>query len=196
MSLQFSAESGQADRQVVSLEDDAGRSLLCWVEHRFRSTNTDYLLLVPVDAPAMVLTWEERESDEADVTWIEDSEVLAELFPDARAVLAEQNLTLQDAAYTLTVAGELPEPTEDDILTIELDGEAAGEPEAEELFYLTEFYHDGCAYEIYTPLEPLLLPAKQVGKQLQLLESDEVEQIQPHLQSWLEAIADDESQTS
>jgi len=187
MSLQYSAENGRADRQVVTLEDASGRSLLCWVEHDFRMAGTDYLLLVPVDAPAMVLTWEDSETDSADVTWIEDSEALAELFPDARAVLAEQNLVLQDAAYTLTIAGDLPEPEEDDILTVELDDSAEG-LDAEELLYLTEFYHNGRAYEIYTPLEPLLLPAKQIGKQLQLLEPDEVELIQPYLQSWLEAI--------
>ncbi len=188
MSLKSFAENGQADRQVVALEDAAGRSLLCWVEHSFHLTGTDYLLLVPVDAPAMVLTWEENEADSAEVTWIEDSEALAELLPDARAVLAEQNLILQDAAYTLTIAGELPEPAEENILTVELEEEAA-EPDEEELLYLTEFYHNERAYEIYTPLEPLLLPAKQAGQQLQLLEPEEVEQIQPYLQSWLQSLS-------
>ncbi|NJL00426.1 MAG: DUF3727 domain-containing protein [Spirulinaceae cyanobacterium RM2_2_10] len=191
MSLPHSPDKGQADRQVVTLEDDAGRSLLCWVEHSFYAGSTDYLLLVPVDAPAMVLTWEESDSDSAEVTWIEDAEMLAALFPDARAVLAEQNLILQDAAYTLTIAGDLPEPAEDDILTVELDEDAV-EPDAEDLAYLTEFYHEGRAYEIYTPLEPLLLPAKQVGRHLELLEPEEVERIQPHLQAWLESVAVDE----
>ena len=62
---------------------------------------------------------------------------------------------------TLTVSGELPPIEDDDILTLELEGEDEEQPlEPEELQFLVSFYHKEQRYSIYTPLAPLLFLAK------------------------------------
>jgi hypothetical protein len=168
----------------VTLLDEAGRSLDCSVEHSFEQEGVNYLLLLPMHAPVTILAWD-GDDDEADVTWIDDSDAIDEVFANAKAVLAEQNLTLNYAAYTLTVTGELPEVNEDDLLTLEIEAEN-GEIESEQFLFLTSFFHQDKEYEIYTPLEPLLLFARQLsGHRIELLSLEEVKAIQPKIREIL-----------
>ena len=90
---------------------------------------------------------------------LEDKVEIKEVFPDAKAVLAELDLTLKLTAFTLTVVGELPPIEDDGILSLELE---ADEPslDSEELQFLKDFFHQKQKYSIYTPLSPLLFLAK------------------------------------
>lgn len=181
---QYSDSNGQFDPDSITLADETGRSLPCYVERSFSIEGSTYLLLLPVDSPIAIIAWDSEE-ETAGATWIEDSEELEELFPDAKAVLAEHDLFLKDAAYTLTAAGELPEPEEDDILTLELENEG-GELETDEYQFLATFYHDEQEYEIYTPLSPLLFFAREMpsGK-LELLSPEDFQRVQPYLEDLL-----------
>jgi Protein of unknown function (DUF3727) len=182
--FQFSDSNGQFDSESIALTDETGRSLPCYVERSFFIEGSTYLLLLPVDSPIAIIAWDSDE-EIAGATWIEDSQELKTLFPDAKAVLAEQELTLQDAAYTLTVAGDLPEPEEDDILTLELENEV-GELETDEYQFLATFYHDDQEYEIYTPLSPLLFFAREApAGQLELLSPEDFQKVQPFLEDLL-----------
>ncbi|MGQ9864704.1 MAG: DUF3727 domain-containing protein, partial [Pseudanabaenaceae cyanobacterium] len=108
---------------AVTLKDETGRILVCEIERSAAINGTEYLLLQPVDSPVRIFAWERETEDESTLVEIEESE-LADIYEIAKAVLAEKDLTLQDSAYTLTVAGELPEEIdEEDIVQIDVEGE-------------------------------------------------------------------------
>lgn len=179
-----SDRNGQFDAENVMLVDADGRSLSCFIERSFFFEGDTYFLLQPVDSPIAIIAWDSEE-ETAGATWIEDSEELETLFADAKAVLAEQNLTLNNAAYTFTVAGELPPYDEDDLLAIEIEQED-GKLETDEFQFLAHFYHQSQEYEIYTPLTPLLFFAKETASgDLELLSTEELAKIQPFLEDFL-----------
>ncbi|HBB35245.1 MAG TPA: DUF3727 domain-containing protein [Cyanobacteria bacterium UBA8803] len=185
-SSEFPQENGQSDNGNVTLTDEAGRSLNCYIEKSLEVDGIEYLLLMPVDSPIQIVAWdEESEGDFADATLVEDEEEIDEIFPDAQAVLAEQNLTLKRTAYTLTVAGEVPPPDEEEILTIEVEEDNV-ELEPEEFQLLASFYHEEQEYGIYTPLDPLLFLARtnQDG-QPELLAPEDFKKVQPLLEDLL-----------
>ncbi|WP_204105024.1 MULTISPECIES: DUF3727 domain-containing protein [Spirulina sp. CCY15215] len=168
----------------LTLTDEAGQSLCCSIEHSFIQDGATYFLLLPLDTPITIIAWE-SDLDDAEAIWVEDSAEIALVFDDAKAVLAEQNLTLNQAAYTLTVSGELPEADEDDILTLEIETET-DQLESEQFQFLTHFYHEEQEYEIYTPLDPLLLFARQTPTgDVEILSLEELQSIQPQLQELL-----------
>lgn len=151
-----------AEYPVVTLTDEEGRKLACYVEKTIDVDGVDFLLLLPVDLPIEVFVWqsanEEGSADEDDseevLVDVEDEDIDA-LFPSARAVLAELNLMLERSAHTLTAAGDLPEADEEDCFSLEVDEEDS-EPITEDFQMLATFFHDGSQYTLCTPLEPLL----------------------------------------
>jgi len=162
-SYRFSPENEPEEADSVSLFDEKGRALDCYVENSIEVDDLNYLLLMPIDIPIVIIAWEEDAEDDdeefADAILLEDEDEIEQIFPDAKAVLAELDLALKYTAYSLTVSGELPPIEDDDILTLELENE--DEPlEPEELQFLVSFYHKEQRYSIYTPLAPLLFLAK------------------------------------
>ncbi len=172
------------DEQTLHLTDETGQSLACYVEMSLEVDDQDYVLLHPVDAPVEIFAWVEDEAGEETLVSIEPSEVET-IFPTAQAVLAEQNLNLERTAITLTVSGDLPAVTEDEVLTLEIEDQE-GEAEAEEHQLLAGFYHEEQEYAIYTPLDPLLLLARMdANHQPELVSPEELTKIQPILEDRL-----------
>lgn len=186
VSSEFPQENGQSNNGNVTLTDEAGRSLNCYIEHSLEVEGTEYLLLMPVDAPVEIVAWDdEDEEDVADATLVEDDEEIDAIFLDAKAVLAEQDLTLKRTAFTLTVAGELPPVDEDEILTIEIEEDNV-ELEPEEFQFIANFYHEEQEYGIYTPLDPLLFLARRnKAGHPELLSPEEFKKLQPFLEDLL-----------
>lgn len=188
-SFPFNQEQDSDEAEFVTLIDDEGRSLECYIENALETDDNTYLLLMPVDIPAVIIAWngeEDYEEDFAEAILLEDTEEIATIFADAKAVLAEQDLSLQNTAFTLTIKGELPPLEEDAILTLELDGEERSEPlDAEELQFLASFYHQEQKYSIYTPVAPLLFLAKSTPNGDLELVSPEDEDINPILEDLL-----------
>lgn len=185
-SSEFPKENGQSGNGNVTLTDEVGRSLNCYIEHSLEVEGSEYLLLLPVDAPVEIVVWNEDEDDEdeSDATLLEDDEIDS-IFSDAQAVLAEQNLTLKRTAFTLTVAGELPPVNEDEMLTIEMEEDDV-ELEPEQFQLLASFYHEEQEYGIYTPLDPLLFFARRnKAGQPELLSPEEFKKVQPLLEELL-----------
>jgi hypothetical protein len=180
----FSQDQPPSSPEIKVLIDEFARSLYCYVEQSFSSKGVQYYLLMPIDSPVSIIRWEEEEEDAEQAVLIEDEAEIETLFPEAEASLAEENLTLKHTSFTLTVAGELPEPEDEDILTLEIETER--DWEAEEFQLLATFYHNDQEYGIYTPLVPLLFFAKaQPDGQLELLSLDELKTIQPILEEWM-----------
>ncbi len=164
-SFEYNQESDSEDIDRVTLTDEMGRTLDCYVENAMEGNDGTYLLLMPVDIPVVILSWdsEEEESDDSEeinnAVLLEDQTEIEEVFPDAKAVLAELDLSLKLTAFTLTVTGELPPIEDDGILTLELENDGPS-LDSEELQFLKDFYHHQQKYSIYTPLSPLLFLAK------------------------------------
>lgn len=148
------------DAQTISLIDEDGRSLLCYVERSLKVQGQEYTLLLPVDAPIEIFAWAIDEEDDEDEMLMDiDEDELEEVFPTARAVLAEQDLILNRTALTLTASGELPEVEEDDIISLDIE-EDEGQPNLEQFQQLASFFYEEQEYVVCTPLDPLLFFAR------------------------------------
>lgn len=150
-----------------------------------------YGLLQPVDAPAVIFSWED---DGEEPVPVEDEDAIKTIFPTAKAVLEEQNLTLLATAITLTVEGDLPDVEDDDgDDSAELNGadrhhvdeEEDLDEEAEEFQLLAIFYHQQQEYGVYTPLDPFLIVARLDNDEPQLISPEEYERIEPLLEAAL-----------
>jgi uncharacterized protein YrzB (UPF0473 family) len=174
--------------EIVEITDDTGRKLSCYVERYLDLEDKTYLLLLPVDAPIEIFAWndeEEGEESDAELTALEDEADIAKVFPDASAVLAEQNLTLKHTGYIMTAEGELPPLDPDDILTIELDSEDP-DMSPEEFQILSRFYNKEQEYAICTPVDPLLFFGRQDDRgMVVLISGEESEKIGPLLEDML-----------
>ncbi|NMF56460.1 MULTISPECIES: DUF3727 domain-containing protein [Pseudanabaena] len=170
---------------TIVLTDETGKSLPCTVETKFKVDSTEYLLLQPVDFSVQIFAWQETDDEEetelVDVT----EEEIDLIFSTAQAVLSEQNLTLRRSAYTLTVSGELPEPTEEDI--IEIDTEEDGN--CGEFQELAHFYYEEQAFSVFTALDPLMFIAK-VGDdgQPEVLTPAEMAALEPYVEQYLDHV--------
>jgi len=185
--FQFSPDNEPDEADIVTLLDEDGRALDCYIENGLETEGETYLLLMPVDIPIVIIAWDEEgeeESEGSEAILLEDKEELDLIFADAKAVLAELDLTLKSTAYTLTVSGELPAIEDEAILTLELDADDDS-LEPEELQLLTGFYHEDQKYSIYTPLAPLLFLAKYGDRGEVELVSPEDENMKPILEELL-----------
>jgi hypothetical protein len=163
------------DVPTVTLTDEAGRTLTCYVEQSLNLEGQDYVLLLPVDAPVEIFSWHEDDEDEDAAIPVETEAEIDQVFPIAKAVLEEQNLVLKRTAVTLTVEGELPEFEDDEELIDE-------EGESEDLQLLASFYHEEQEYAIYSPLDPFLVLARLDAQgQPHLLSAEEMQQLEPLL---------------
>lgn len=172
----FRASSSQ---ELVTLTDEDGQNLVCYVEKKILLDQTDaeYLLLLPVHAAIEIFHWQ---SDEDTLADIEDDEV-ERLFPSARAVLAELDLTLKRSAYTLTAIGDIPEADEENCFALEVGDDG----DTDNFQMLVQFYCDDERYVACTPLEPLLFFAQRTKDGVALLSPEEFEAMQPYLEDQL-----------
>jgi hypothetical protein len=168
------ADDFAMDAPTITVTDEKGRTLNCYVEHSLKLADQEYVLLLPIDSPVEIFAWEEsEESDEEAAIPIEAEAKIDEIFSVAKAVLEEQNLTLKRTAITLTVEGDLPDLDEE---------EEEFEEEEEELQLLASFYFQEQEYAIYTPLDPFLILARldEEGRP-QLLSPEEMQKLEPLL---------------
>ena len=177
----MSSSKFDRDEETLTIVDDNGRSLNCYIEQSIEVDGMTYLLLIPIDIPVVIMSWDK---DEIEATMLEDDGEIELIFANAKAVLAEQDLYLHHTAYTLTATGELPPIEEDQILTLDIDDDDS-QLESEELQLLSSFYYAEQKYCIYTPLTPLLFFARyDLNNQLELV-SPEQENLLPILEELL-----------
>lgn len=174
---QFSSESGQYDdTEIITLYDDEGRALDCYIENAIEYNRKTYLLLMPIDLTIVILTedLDEEYREYIETIILEDSNEIDQVFDDAKAVLAELNLSLKRSGFSLTASGELPALEEENIISLELDDNTDMEPE--ELQFLASFYHLEQKYNICTPLTPILFVVeRQKNGELEMLKGEESE---------------------
>ncbi|MDJ0677101.1 MAG: DUF3727 domain-containing protein [Calothrix sp. MO_167.B42] len=177
------SDENERDLGAITLTDDQGRSLECYIEDSLVVDGQEYFLLLPTDSPVEIFAW--RNEGEEEAILIEDDATIDQIFSTAQAVLAEQNLELKNTAYALTATGELPPVEESEIFTLEIEDEEDN-LEPEQLQLLASFYHEDQEYAIYTPLDPLLFFAKKdkSGKP-ELLSPEEFRKFQPLLEEHL-----------
>jgi Protein of unknown function (DUF3727)/Protein of unknown function (DUF1292) len=181
----FSEDNDHAPTGSITLTDEKGRSLECYIEHSLSVDEQEYVLLLPVDSPIEIFAWQGEEEEEEAILVEFDDAIVDQIFGTAQAVLAEQNLFLKQTAYALTVAGDLPPVEESELFTLEIEEDEA-DLEPEQLQLLANFYYEEQEYAIYTPLDPLLFFAKitKTGEPV-LLSPEEFRQVQPLLEEQL-----------
>jgi hypothetical protein len=168
------------DVPVITITDDAGRTLDCTIEHSLSVEDQEYVLLLPVDSPVEIFAWQENNEDEDEAVPVEDEDEIDTIFSTAKVVLEEQNLVLKRTAVTLTVEGDLPDLVEEEeFLT---DDEPEDEDYEEELQLLARFYYEEQEYAIYTPLDPFFIFARLDDEgQPHLLSQEEFKKLEPML---------------
>ena len=172
------------DAELVTLTDELGRQLPCYIERELELDGKIYLLLLPENAPIEIFAWDE-DDEVTELVSVEDEEEIDRIFADANAVLSEQNLTLKRTAFTLSASGELPPLDPNEVVTIELD-EEDDQLEPEEFQILARFYNLEQEYAICTPVDPLLFFGKADANGLiSLLSEQEAEELQPRLEDLL-----------
>ncbi len=180
----------EMDAETVVLTDDAGRKIACTVERFIEVEEQDYALLVPVDAPVEIFAWQGEADDDEEAIPVESEEEIDSLFPIAKAVLEEQNLTLKRTAVVLTVEGDLPD-LEDEDEFIEITSET-DEEDVEELQLLARFYREEKEFAVYAPLDPFFILARMdANNQPRLLSPEELEKLQPLLAEIEDQLFDD-----
>ena len=172
------------EEETLTIVDEVGRSLPCYIEQSIEIDNMTYLLLVPVDIPVVIMTVDNDTEEQLEAAMLDDDDAIAKIFDNAKAVLAEQNLYLYHTAYTLTATGELPPIEEDQILTLDAEG-IDDDIEEEELQSLAYFYHANQRYGIYTPLTPLLFFARYDEENHLELVSPDQDNLMPILEELL-----------
>lgn len=181
---------------TINLLDEDGQSISCYVERSLSAKGKEYVLLRPVDAPVEIFAWVGDEDEEDEMLLDVDDAELDEIMPTAKAVLAEQDLTLHRTALALIARGELPEFTEEDVITLDLEGEE-GQVNLEQFQQLASFFHEEQEYVVCTPLDPFLFIARlNSAGQPELLTPDELDTLQQldefkELQLELEQLADE-----
>lgn len=170
------------DLPTVLVTDETGRGLSCYVEHSLQLKEGSYAVLLPVDTPVCFFTWLNEEDEEP--VLIEDEVEIGTIYPLAKAVLEEQNLTLHWTAFTLTVSGDVPEVEEDDD-DYGYEPEDANGTSHEAFQLLAEFFHKDQEYAVCAPLDPFLILARMEQGQPQILEPEELDRIQPILEEYL-----------
>lgn len=182
-SSRFSSESGQYDdTEIVTIFDDEGRSLDCYIENEIEYDGRIYVLLMPIDLAIVILTEEIDSDDEqySETIMVEESQEIDAIFDDAKAVLGELNLYLKRTGFILTASGELPPLEENNIISLEIE-EHTSEIEPEELQFLASFYSQEQKYNICTPLSPILfIGEKNSFGKINIVQSQEEEEI-----SWI-----------
>ena len=177
-------ENEHSQASSVTLTDEAGRTLNCYIERSLDVDDQEYVLLLPVDSAVEIFAWQ-VDGEEEEAIPVEEEATLDRIFTTAEAVLAEQNLLLKRTAFALTVAGELPPVEDTELFTLEIEEEGA-ELEPEQLQLLASFYHEEQEYAIYTPLDPLLFFARLTSTgQPELLSPEEFRKVQPLLEEQL-----------
>jgi Protein of unknown function (DUF3727)/Protein of unknown function (DUF1292) len=177
-SSQFSSESGlYDDNEIVTIYDEEGRSLDCYVENEIEYDGKNYVLLIPIDLVIVILTEEVSTDDEeyGETVMVEDSDEIEAIFGDAKAVLGELNLSLKRTGFILSANGELPPLEENNIISLEIE-EHISEIEPEELQFLASFYSLEQKYNLCTPLTPILFVGerKKLGK-IEVFQAEEEE---------------------
>ncbi len=174
----------EAELEQLQLYDEEGRSLNCYIEFRLAVQGETYALLRPVDYPVEIFAVIAEDEEEETLVPLDDAEI-DQVFDTARAILEEQNLTLQRTALTLTVSGELPELDEEEVLSVEV--EAEDNVTLEEYQPLgSSFFSGEREYSVYTPLSPTLYVARLVpGKEPELLSPQDFQHLQPLLEEHL-----------
>ena len=191
-SSQSMPENESESPEVCKLQDEFGRSLACYVEHYFEAEGQKYVVLLPVDFPVEIFAWRASGDEEELVPINNEEPEIDDIFPLAKAVLAEQNLTLKRTALSLTAGGEMPDIDEDEE-SLEYEEvaieELGDDDDYEELQWLATFYQEEQGYSIYAPLNPLFIVARQVEEgKAELLSDEEQNKLEPMLPTLEELI--------
>jgi len=184
-----------AEYPVISLKDEDGRQLSCYVEKSIDVDGTEFLLLLPVNLPIEIFVWEpddEAEGDDAAEILVDvEEEAIDALFPSARAVLAELDLILERSAHTLTAAGDLPEADEDDCFSLDISEAGDTHSVTEDFQMLATFFHEEAQYTLCTPLDPLLFFAQRDSDgSIELVDPEDFQKMRSQLEDKLFDVLD------
>lgn len=180
-------EDFEDDEPQVTLRDpETHRSIAVGIEEGFEFEGHSYILCYPIDE-AVALA---KNSADGLLETIEDDNLVANLYPIAKAVCAEQRIELKNTAFVMTAEDEsedddFAEDDEDDDDTSDDDLAAALEEEElseEDVEIIAEFLHDGETYYVVHPYRSVWLVAMEENGTYKAIRGKQLEQITPEIE--------------
>ena len=173
------------DEMNVTLYDHATqRSIECSYKDTVEIDDVTYYLCYPESDVVFFATYNERQ----ELVAIEDQKMIDDIFPTAYAVLAEEDITLINSAYVLTIEEMLDGDDEDSEDDDEEDEGEEGEPctQWDQVNVLAQFKHEGNSVLAVKPLDVTLLIAKDTEDGIAVLSQEELKRVTPALEEFFE----------
>lgn len=187
------------DKPDLLLEDsETGRSLPVGVQTVVPHDDVEYYVCYPMDDPVAFV----RADDLGDgvLEPVEDPERIAQLLPNATAVLSEMNMQLLDTPFILTLSDYSDTGVLDaDGSEVANEGEAEDEDEDEDddeelllgddrdVEIVAEFSHQGANYYVVRPVEEVLVVAKsEDGEKFTVIDGEELDRVSPAIEKSIE----------
>lgn len=196
-------DSDYEEGQELQLWDKESQTFLAvTVEHEIDHKNTHYYLCYPDDHPVAFARM--TSADELDI--IDDKDLVKKLFPNASAVMSEDQMTLHDTPFILTMTDlRTLEELDDDYLGHIADEEEDDDDDDDEeedddddddhsVEMLAEFDFEGDRYYVVRPLGPVHVVAKAVGSDVVVLGEKELEKISPIIEEFIMNQESDDSE--
>lgn len=188
----------QDDRELQLWDTENERFLTVNIEEEIDYNDTHYLLCYPEDDPVAFA----RMLDSGQLELIDDTKTVSKLFPNASAVMSEDQLTLHDTPYVLTMTDlrYLEEDSSDFADHSKADSSDYADDEDEDedendddddddddqnVEVLAEFDFEGDRYYVIRPLGPVHIVAKTSGLKVVVVEDDELERISPIIEEFI-----------
>ncbi|PXF44551.1 hypothetical protein BWQ96_05729 [Gracilariopsis chorda] len=187
-------EFEEDEPQVTLLDPETRRSIAVGIEEGFEFEGQSYILCYPIDE-AVALA---KNSADGLLETVEDDNLVADLYPVAKAVCSEQRIELKNTAFVMTAEDD----SEFDSLADEVEGDdddddddededdtsdddfvATVEEESEQdVEVLAEFLHDGETYFVVRPSHSVWLVAKEQNGTYKAIRGEQLEQVTPEIE--------------
>ena len=176
-------DDDEDESSVVLVDPSTERTLTVGVEHTIDYSGDRYIVCYPMDD---AVSFAYSTDDESELEAVEDPIKVQSLFPNAEAVLAEENIELKNTAFVLTIDDQSEYLDDDD--DSDLDN-----PEIQDQFdveIIAAFSSEGEHFSVVRALEPVLLIAKKVdhGAAYKVLEGAELDAITPIIEEYVEDV--------
>lgn len=176
------SDEGDGEPSVVLVDPNTERTLTVGVEHTIDYSGERYIVCYPMDDP---VSFAYTTDDESELEAVDDPVKVQALFPNAEAVLAEENIELKNTAFVLTIDDQseyLDDDDDGDINSHEIQDQFDVE-------IIAAFSSKGEHFSVVRALEPVLLIAKEVDHgTYKVLEGTELDTITPIIEEYVEDV--------
>ncbi|KAI0559579.1 hypothetical protein FGB62_142g075 [Gracilaria domingensis] len=168
------------DLQVTLRDPVTRRSITVGIEESFNFEGISHILCYPIDDPVAVV----QNFHDGKLHPVLEDELIAELYPSAKAVCAEHEIELKNTAYIMTAEDESEHAGQEDEDEDE-DDEDEDEDDDTSVEVIGEFSYKGKDYMVIRPMQTVWLVAKEDNGTYKPIRDEQLEQVRPTIEAIL-----------